>query len=428
MFFDRYLGCTKKMWSSKKFFAICLCIVFLLPAMTLAQEKRDKNICTVSPTPIVPYTKMGNWSSWRAKIATFNVWGLKLFSRYKKERMPKIGDTLRSYDVDYALLQEAWTTEDRQDIYTHAGLPYITYADLNYTVGSGLFSLTKHPYKNRTFMPFTLNGGFGRLWEGEVFAGKGVTMATVIINGLTVSIFNLHTIARHGFGTSSLPEDRYTPERLAQLFEIFQHVVEHTDSDAFIVAGDFNMRWLQTEFHFWRQLTSLEGNTLEEDDKITCTSCKDNVFNSNPNGQVDYVFVSPRLKIAKNTLSFKNRITTPQGYSINMSDHYGWISKIMVNPDRPHIQPEMARHQLIEMLGYLEGRLYKYLGKQLPIDEDDFPEDFGGIQDRLCIRCRIKDTIRKVNIYQKILTPNAQLTETQKIIKMRLESYFSLFN
>ncbi|MDZ4677230.1 MAG: endonuclease/exonuclease/phosphatase family protein [Oligoflexia bacterium] len=410
------------MLSFKNSFLLTLVLIVVITTSVNANTK------ALNPTVIPNYTQTKNLTTWRAKLATYNVWGLMLFSKFKNDRMPKIGEALREQDLDYALLQEAWTTRSRQEIYSSAGLPFITYSDVNNTVGSGLFSLSKHPYKRHTFMPFTLNGGFGRLWEGEVFAGKGVSMATLDINGLPISFFNLHTVARHGLTATDAIEDRYTPERLAQLFEIFQHIVENVDSDAFVVAGDFNMRWFHTEYKFWKTLTSLSGNTLEEFDKTTCTSCKDNMFNINPSGQVDYVFVSPKLKIIENKLSYTERFVNKLGVSLNLSDHYGWVSKIAMNSSKNEFNSVVAKQNTMDALNFLELRLYRYLNKKGSLDDEDFPDPFNGIQDRICISCRVRDCIRKVNIYQKVLTPDAQLTVNQKALKLRLESYFKLFD
>ena len=74
----------------------------------------------------------------------------------------------------------------------------------------------------------------------EFWSGKGVGKVTSIFENLPVSFFNVHLLSRRTENAREW-EDKNSLDRLIELFETFAQVVEQTESDAFVLVGDFNM-------------------------------------------------------------------------------------------------------------------------------------------------------------------------------------------
>ena len=380
--------------------------------------------------PIPEYTRGTEPPGWSMSLISFNVWGVKLVAKDRDERMPHIGEAVLRRDVDVAVLQEAWLKKNREQIASVVSKPYQHNFEVPRTVGSGLFMLSDHPMTAPAFNEFLLNGRLTRIWEGEALAGKGVGSAQLDIRGLPVTLFNTHLIARHGdkYG----PQDKWWVERQLQIFEVFKHIIEQTQSDAFIVAGDFNVNPFQREYSYFRRLTSLDGTRFQEEDPQFCTNCPDNVYTPNAKlGQIDYIFLSPRLGFKKVKRDFEEKVALSRSKVVNLSDHYGWKAEVEVTPDRPHPPPEQVRastttavrelHILLRQYKKEHSSLYK---EQEELEAKEDPNR--GIEDRLCISCRINDGIRLTQEYLDALEGTSSDPRVQNL-RVRLESYFQLF-
>ena len=138
--------------------------------------------------------------------------------------------------------------------------------------------------------------------------------------------------------------DRDSLDRMSELFEIFTQIVEQTDSDAFILAGDFNMNIYNREYEYFKQLTSLNGVTLQETDvEFVPIALKTHLTKSE--GQLDYIWISPKLKVKEKAivLNEKHRI---DGIRMNLSDHFGIKAKIGIKDQRSNIKKEEAMKSL----------------------------------------------------------------------------------
>ncbi|MDZ4678469.1 MAG: endonuclease/exonuclease/phosphatase family protein [Oligoflexia bacterium] len=400
-------------------------IIGILVFLTACEEKATQ--AQVSNEGIPEYTRTLNVSGWETKVSSLNVFGLKVVSPDKKERMPAIGRLLKEQQPDFAFMQEAWTEEGRKDIFSNSNLKYNHYYPVQLTVGSGIQMLSTVAFERQSFRVFTLGGRVSRITEGEAWAGKGIGMSRVTLKGLPVSMFNTHLVARHGSENQNTSEDRYTPERLMQLFEVFAHIVEQTDSDAFILAGDFNQRYFHIEYDFWNKLSSLDGIKFEEQDHTFCTSCGDNSYRDKAfNGQLDYIYVSPRLLITNAQRDFDQRIKKQDGSTINLSDHYGLVSTIGAITGSSGKNPTLVRKNTTESLAYLQYRLEDYLNWY---DKDKSDVDAKGLEDKICVKCNIETSLKAVKRYQEALASNnpAKLPNDLKRIRTRLDSYFQIF-
>ncbi len=345
-----------------------------------------------------------------------------IISKSIKERTPHIGAALKARALDFAIIQESWVKKDRKALLKYSGLSDGTYFSVPRTIGSGLFNLTNGEQERNSFREFILNGELKDIKEADAYAGKGVAMTTAIVRGLPVSFFNTHTIARYN-GDGEREEDRHTIDRLLQVFEIFRHVVEQTDSDAFVIAGDFNMRSFQTEYRFWRALTSLDGIREEEKDPAFCTFCADNTFHNNSEGQLDYVFISPRLRLTQYGRDFDVPFKDKKGKAMNLSDHYGWSAGLAVNTSPAAVSPEQARSSCLASVRQLrkrmEGQLEMLKGQV----------QTKGVEDRICRQCRVIDGLNALAAYEKALVPVNQGKDDERLraLRVRLDSYFDLF-
>lgn len=406
------------MWLRRSFFTCSI------PALVISLSG-----CLVSPesltTPVPEYTRSGDWSEWRARVATLNIWGLPGVAKYLDERMMRVGPELKRRELDFAFLQETWQKGDRKRIVKDSGLAYGHSFGVPRTIGSGLFNLSAFALTRASFREFSLNGNLAEIWEGDALAGKGVGMTTLELRGLPISMFNTHAIARYN-GNGNEVSDPHTLDRMLQMFEIFRHIVEQTDSDAFVVAGDFNMRHFQTEYQFWRDLTSLDGIRAEETDGKTCTLCEDNPLTSYGEGQIDYIFVSPRLRIASYQREFDQTFPAGDGARIPLSDHYGWLSQIRVaQPSEIQIEQDRAIAKTAWTISTLRHQLETYLETDPSIDR----ESPSGIEDRLCRICHVRSAIEVLRNYEVAMAPETRSAGSKEVtvLRTRLKSYFGLF-
>lgn len=371
--------------------------------------------------PIDEFTRRGDWSTWTAKLATYNVWDLPPVAEYRAERIPLIAQALKDRDLDLAILQEAWTAPNRRILLRDSGMAEGIAFKVPRTIGSGLFTMSRSHIHRDSFREFTLNGQLWDVTEGDAYAGKGAGMITTVSQRLPISVFNTHLIARYGAGNDTFA-DRHTPDRMLQLFDTFRHIVEQADSDAFVITGDFNMRASQGEYALWRALTSLDGIRLEETDPAACSYCPDNSYHDSNGGQIDYVFVSPRLSLKTFTLDFRERFNGKNGQSLNLSDHYGWTATLQGLPAVNAPTPSEVRHStalaIFEIRTWLENELSGHVEAQ-------------GIEDRVCRSCRLRDGIESLRAYEAALSdselPTGKKGAYIRTLRMRLKSYFELF-
>ena len=384
------------------------------------------------PTPgsqsggIPDYTRSRNFSDWASRVATFNVWGLPVISKDKEARMPAIGRALTQRNLDFVLFQEAWLDKGRNQIFENSNFGFHTEFTVKDTLGSGCMLFANTPFDRRSFRPFQL---YGPVLLPDAWAIKGVGMGTATVHDLPVSMFTTHLMA--GLPRENKPRVAFTPEWKMEMFEVFAHMVEQTDSDAFVLGGDFNVNINAEEYWFFKKLTSLEGTFLEEFFG-DCTFCKDNAYHDSWDRQIDFIFVSPRLKIDKAWVDFKEKITI-DGKKRNLSDHYGVVAELSAVVGDTGRNPSQARQNMRDALGELKTDLNGYIDTAKKIDEETQEAirrgDIQplGLDDRLCLTCRVKKSFEMLAVYEAALDKTESLTEVEARVRTRLESYFGLF-
>ena len=366
----------------------------------------------VSPASITEYTQLSDWSHWQASFTSINVWGVPVAGKHQDERMPLLGKKIRSLDTDIALIQEAWTKSTRSKINREVRAPYVTHFKRGGLYGSGVLYLTHWPVSRKSFRPFKL---FGDWKNPEYFTTKGIGMTTLNVSGLTLSIFNTHLMA--DYTERKGPRHKFTAEWKMQLFEVLVHIIEQTDSDAFLIAGDFNISFGNEEYAFWKKMSSLEGTYWEESEGA-CTSCRENTYKTGKgkDTQLDYVFLSPRLKLVDAYIDYTE--TYPfRGRRRHLSDHYGITGKVAVKSQMSGIDEFTARQNFKESLEDLIDELENY--KSLPLLEEDGPD--WPLEDR------IEYSIALAEDYLKALSREPLQSSRLREIRRRQDEYFQLF-
>lgn len=322
------------------------------------------------------------------RISTFNVYDLKLISKLRKVRMPAIGTAVKSRNLDVAVFQEAWTAKSRWWIQYNSEFPYGEYFDGPY-FGSGLYTLSRHPILSKDFRPFELNGRLWRVWEGDRLAAKGISRVTIDYFGSPIDIFNTHTIAR--YSDFQDPSDYFSPERMSQIFEVFDFIIRNRTSENFVLGGDLNSNLSSDEIQFLKTLMGLEITSL----KGQCTYCPPNTLVTGPNnGQLDYIITSPKLKLMGYGRDFEELIEVKGGVS-NLSDHYGITATLNLNSEKTYYNTKRT----FQAVAYLREKLSNYLEISSMGQEDK------GLVDKLKVRKHILKLIDLANLYFSALNP-----------------------
>ena len=273
--------------------------------------------------------------------------------------------------------------------------------------------LSKTPFIGDSFYYHLL---LGPPDHAEFWSGKGIGKVTTNFKNLPVSFFNVHLLSRRARDANNW-EDKNSLDRLIELFEVFTQVVEQTESDAFVLVGDFNMNIHNQEYRFFRNLTSLPGGLFQEDDILACTFCLENTFNNHEEGQLDYIWISPRLELKDYWVDFK-KLVKVKDEVMNLADHYGVIADIGVNQTNKKYDVSNIKDKMKTEINWLYKRVERAV--------IDF-KMYKGVEEKFCRKCRLEDALEHLEYYRNVLEDKIFLNEQEELIKMRLESYLLLF-
>jgi len=361
--------------------------------------------------PIESHTDQVKDSNWSIRAATLNTYSINVKGKHAKIRNEAIGDRINSLGIDLIGFQESYQKTANALLMQNSGLEFDKYFTMPATLGSGNLILSRNSFTGTSFYYHLLMGKVDNI---EMWSGKGIGKVSVVHDKLPLSFFNLHLISRKGVNSDDW-EDENTTDRMIELFEVFSQVVEQTDSDAFVVVGDFNMNILNHEYTFFKNLTHWQGVKLQEDDISSCTFCRDNTYNSKNEGQLDYIWISPRLSFKNYWLDFKEKIDI-NGEQSNLSDHYGIIADIEVNQNQIDGDIAFLKNSALKQIEYLIDRI-----------ESELNSDDKGAEERLCRSCQLKDALINLHAYRKSLKGLELVTEHEINVNLRLNSYFDLF-
>lgn len=180
----------------------------------------------------------------KINIISFNCWGLKYISKFRRERLLEIGKRLANADFPPEIvgLQECWTQEDYNAIRneTRHILPYGKFYHSG-IFGGGLAILSKWPIEESSMFQYPLNGRPTAFFRGDWFVGKGVAYARIRIGPGSkdiAAVFCTHLHAPY----EREPNDSYICHRTAQAWEIAKLMRGAAERGHLVIGlGDFNM-------------------------------------------------------------------------------------------------------------------------------------------------------------------------------------------
>ena len=173
------------------------------------------------------------------KVVTFNIRDLYLVEGNRVNRMRSIGKKFAELNPDIIGVQEAFVKRDRRKILKDIQNTQLRY-NLYYPsglVGSGLFILSAFPIKKKSFLRYSKNGKWYKLWHGDWWVGKGAAHSRIQLpdNQGYLDFFNTHTHAQYYIN------DEYHETRCSQMNELGRFI-QHISRENYpsLVVGDFN--------------------------------------------------------------------------------------------------------------------------------------------------------------------------------------------
>lgn len=310
----------------------------------------------------------------KIKILTFNVWGLKIISKFRKKRLKYIADKLSQSidpedDYDIVALQEVWTEEDWNYFDERCKLtyPYRRNFHSGIIAGSGLIILSKIPIKETFLYRFPVNGRPSAFFRGDWYVGKSVSIV-LFVNTQTdhqpIALLNTHLHAPY----SSSGDSNYLCHRLCQAWDITR-VIKLLKKSGYsvILTGDLNSKPGSLPY----RLITIEGNLIDTwtstheieykpeeikfmNDKeqvelagATCDSAL-NTWVSKKRSQnvcrLDFIMVDGEtLHPTDSCVKFTERIDDP--YNFSYSDHFAFsTSLILKNPNKNTLKDNSINH------------------------------------------------------------------------------------
>ena len=246
------------------------------------------------------------------KVVTFNIQDLALVSTERPRRMRGIGAVLNILDPDIVGFQESFIEADREILLAelaHTRLQHHQYYPSG-TGGSGLLVSSAFPIKEVYFHRFTVSNQFYKLWEGDWWAGKGVSLTRVELpNGSQLDFYNTH--AQAGYGNPD-----YDIVRKQQMTELAEFVVKsQCPTTPTFVVGDMNCRPGDEDFEAAVQGAGLVRAMIGE-------------------SRIDHIFSveSPHYGFRVTETVPIDQTVTFDGKELELSDHTGWMSTIEIRP------------------------------------------------------------------------------------------------
>ena len=227
--------------------------------------------------------------------------------------MRAIASHLVQLNPDIICLQEMFMAQERDVIRTILKNTPLIYGHYfpSKTIGSGLWTLSAYPIEEAHFYPYSRNGKWWKLTEGDWWVGKGVGLVRIRVDGQAVDVYNTHMVASYKSGNENLEDRR------SQIDE-FAEFVQHTSPKNIpvILAGDFNEK---QEGSGYQQLQTL----------LPLVRLLDR------NTELDHIFglKSPHhfFSIKKPTIAISGSIHVGSK-KIPLSDHTGYFTQIRITP------------------------------------------------------------------------------------------------
>ncbi|KAK9804323.1 hypothetical protein WJX72_006696 [[Myrmecia] bisecta] len=278
-------------------------------------------------------------------ILSFNCWGLWLVAHKRAERLRHIGEYLQTSAADIVLLQEVWVREDADQtaqLASQGGLKHSVQFPTG-MLGGELMVLSRFPIVQVRFEKYEAAGDPSALFQGDYFAGKGISYVRLMTPEGPVDVFNTHLGANylHSYQGQvaedvayAIPEDPDGPVRVAQALQLADFIRAHVqqDSIATIAGGDFNAHPATLELELFRGcLPDLQDcwHVANPEAPGVTVNALDNTFTkpsrNDPPLRIDYIWSSSNACVKGAQVVLHN---TTAGYSF--SDHFGLQAEIEI--------------------------------------------------------------------------------------------------
>ena len=324
-------------------------LFFVLPVLSDGEVQSQTYL---SGDPSVSETKA--WPK-QLSVLTFNTWGMWMgpihVGKNWPERLPRIAQAIRQANADVVLFQELWRKQDRKYVTDslHEQYPYSVGSHgkmgLRGLIGSGLLVLSKYPF----FAPEQFHVYKDFTAPEEFFAGKGLLIVPISINGKLFAFGNTHLGSAHwdakinDFKPKQLAQHVRQLEQMGELIAEARHSFDERGLHPhFILSGDTNC-----PEYFWNAAENrtetdkpsycypslnpngelLDTYRLLNPDDLGWTNGTANPYHTvgEPDARIDYIFsdVNPRVIPYSSKIIFQDT-TSP------LSDHYGVLTNFLL--------------------------------------------------------------------------------------------------
>ncbi|OFZ12921.1 MAG: hypothetical protein A2X86_08825 [Bdellovibrionales bacterium GWA2_49_15] len=317
-------------------------------------------------TDETPIHEVKAWPK-QLSVLTYNTFGMWLgpihVGKHWPDRIPRIVQALRQTNADVVLLQELWRVKDRRFIRESLQVqyPYIVSSSWHATslpsavglkniIGGGLMILSKYPF----YAPAEFHSYKAFTAPEEYFAGKGLLVASISVDGKLFAVAQTHLGASHFDSDTNDFKPKQARSHMKQIEEMAQMM-----SDArrrfsqrglrphFILAGDLNC-----PEHFWNAEQSdyeydrtsycypslnprgefVDTYRLLNFDDLGYTSTAEEnpyVAPNEPPARLDYIFsdANPRVIPFSSEIVFKDIQSSPPWA---LSDHFGVLTRFLL--------------------------------------------------------------------------------------------------
>ncbi|OEJ86058.1 Inositol phosphosphingolipids phospholipase C [Hanseniaspora osmophila] len=348
------------------------------------------------------------------KLLTFNTWGLKYVSKFRKERLRAIADKLagldtgvplkeeqtftgssfdsqnETLDYDVVALQEIWCQEDWDYLVmrTKQIYPFQRWFSSGILTGPGLAILSKIPIEETFLYRFPVNGRPSAFWRGDWYVGKSlsVTILQSTSKDSKICLMNSHMHAPY----AAQGDAAYYCHRSCQSWDISKMIKLYREAGYYVIlVGDLNSkpgtlpyRFMTTEggltdswelYHTRADGSSTshslqEIETMKTIDQIKYGGCTcDSTLNTwrasrlpTEACRLDYALVDGlKFQALSCGVAFTERIPSIGSYS----DHFAYtVTLQLVSPDQPlqmgPMTPKFKDEELTHMLSL--NRLKNY--------------------------------------------------------------------
>ncbi|MGW7679571.1 endonuclease/exonuclease/phosphatase family protein [Kribbella sp. NPDC054772] len=251
----------------------------------------------------------------RLTLATLNTRGLPLPGTRIAERHTAIATELADSTIDVACLQEVLTY--RQLARLRKTFPYAAYRPSLIGPAGGLVTLSRLPFTRVTYARLPQPSRHAGIpWRARLNALQSGVLATELAGGLR--ILNVHPVANTDGDWSA--ENRFFEVQRAQL-----GMLARSATPPAVACGDFNISRESPLYAEFGLRDAFDGDCPP-------TFHADYLPPGSTPQCIDFIFVTPTIKVEHTALVFTDKHRLPSGPG-HVSDHIGLLAQLQ-SPDQ----------------------------------------------------------------------------------------------